>query len=251
MRPIAAMRCHRNFRICDALVGASSQKKKTKCIGAAIRSLVVQARSTTQTNTRRDFTLIQLYVRNFNTVASPTKPPRMITGRRTRPRSRNTAIQKSKLDLKLVKIEIKNRSQYRAAQFSFCLVRLKRSGGWISYLMTRRTRLFSMSYTPSCRVSFLQRRTGPSSGSTHGQPLVVGSGSVAARKMAPTTRSTGVHGMPAVRTFVFQLMMLVSAADDQDMRCKSGEGRKGKALLTCEPWMDARRPDVFAVHDGI
>ena len=56
--------------------------------------------------------LFKLYARDFNTVASPTKPPRMITGRRTRPRSRNTVIQKSKLDLKLVKKK-ENRSQVR------------------------------------------------------------------------------------------------------------------------------------------
>ena len=79
------------------------------------------------------------------------------------------------------------------------------------YLMRRRTRLFSMSYTPSRRDSFLRRRTGPSSGSTHGHPLVVGSGSVAARRMAPATRSTGVVGMPAVMSFVCQSMMLVAA----------------------------------------
>ena len=131
----------------------------------------------------------------------------MITGRRARPKSRNTAIQNSTLDLKLVKK--KNRSQFRSVS-SVCLVRAVQEKGKI-YFMRRRTRLFSMSYTPSCKTSFLRRRTGPSSGSIHGHPLVAGSGSVAARKIAPATRSTGVFGMPAVASFVCKSMMLVSA----------------------------------------
>lgn len=75
----------------------------------------------------------------------------------------------------------------------------------------RLTRLFSISYTPSCKISFLRRRTGPSSGSIHGHPLVARSGSVAARKMAPATRSTGVIGIPTERALDFQSMILVSA----------------------------------------
>jgi hypothetical protein len=39
---------------------------------------------------------------------------------------------------------------------------------------------------------------------------VVGSGSDAARKMAPATRATGVSGMPAVRTLTCQSKMFVS-----------------------------------------
>jgi hypothetical protein len=89
-----------------------------------------------------------------------------------------------------------------------------RKGGGVvqehSYLMMRLTRLFSISYTPSCKTSFLRRRTGPSSGSIHGHPLVARSGSVAARKMAPATRSTGVLGMPAERALDFQSIILVS-----------------------------------------
>jgi len=75
----------------------------------------------------------------------------------------------------------------------------------------RRTRWLSMSYTPSRMLSFSRRRTGPSSGSSHAQPLEVGSGSVAAQKMARATRSTGVIGMPATRVLSFQSRRLVSA----------------------------------------
>jgi len=63
----------------------------------------------------------QLYVRDFNTVASPTKPPKMIRGRRAQPTSRSTAIQNSTLDLKLVK---KNTVTVRSVQF--VLVRFKK-----------------------------------------------------------------------------------------------------------------------------
>lgn len=59
----------------------------------------------------------QLYVRDFSTVANPTKPPKMITGRRTLPRSRKTAIQNSTLDLKLVKNN--NSVTVRSVQFLF------------------------------------------------------------------------------------------------------------------------------------
>ena len=56
------------------------------------------------------------------------------------------------------------------------------------HLIVRRTRLFNMSYTPSRKTSFWRRRTGPSSGSIQGHPLVAGSGSVAARNTAPAMR---------------------------------------------------------------
>ena len=66
-----------------------------------------------------------------------------------------------------------------------------------TYLLARRTRSLSISYTPARSASFSTRITGPSSGRTQGHPLVAKSGSVAARKMAPAIRGTGVSGMPA------------------------------------------------------
>lgn len=66
-----------------------------------------------------------------------------------------------------------------------------------TYPMERRIRRSSISYTPERSASFSTRITGPSSGSTQGHPLVVASGSVAARKMAPAIRGTGVIGRPA------------------------------------------------------
>lgn len=103
------------------------------------------------------------------------------------------------------------------------------------YLTMWLTRLFSVSYTPSCKTSFLRRRTGPSSGSTHGHPLVAPSGSVAARKMAPATRSTGVIGMPTARALDFQSIILVSAGVANDKLVNNdtemGQGREGQGLV--------------------
>jgi hypothetical protein len=80
-----------------------------------------------------------------------------------------------------------------------------------TYLAARRTRSSSILYTPARSASFSTRMTGPSSGSTNGHPLVEKSGSVAARKMAPATRGTGVIGMPASISFTGRSRMDVSS----------------------------------------
>ena len=111
----------------------------------------------------------------------------------------------------------------------------------------RRTRLFSISYTPSRNTSFRRRRTGPSSGSIQGHPLVAGSGSVAARNTAPAIRATGVSGMPARNIFSFQSIIFVSVTWlvllQKESRCP---GRS-----TCEPRVNTCCADIFAGHDGV
>lgn len=138
---------------------------------------------------------------------------------------------------------------------------VKKVGGvWVEripYLTMRLTRLFSISYTPSFKTSFLSRRTGPSSGSTHGHPLVARSGSVAARKMAPATRSAGVMGMPTVRALDFQSIILVSeqTANYYYYYCyyyrRAMGTRRAREVLTREPWVDACCADVVALCEGV
>jgi hypothetical protein len=161
----------------------------------------------------------RLYERNFNVVASssPTTPPKTSIGRRRRPKSWNTASQNAtvvlKLKLPVVEVKFVVRTARRASSSVMVLWNREQVLGGssrIHYLTMRPTRLYSISYTPSCKTSFSRRRTGPSSGSIHGHPLVARSGSVAARKMAPATRSTGVMGMPTVRALDFQSIILVS-----------------------------------------
>lgn len=79
-----------------------------------------------------------------------------------------------------------------------------------AYLMERRIRRSMISYTPARRASFSTRITGPSSGSTHGHPLVAASGSVAARKTAPAIRGTGVIGRPASKILTGRPRIAVS-----------------------------------------
>ena len=132
----------------------------------------------------------------------------MSIGRRRWPKSRIIASQNSTVALKL-NSQLVDQNWYSG--------RAERRGGkgggkdFIRYLTMRLTRLLSISYTPSRKTSFWRRSTGPSSGSIHGHPLVARSGSVAARKMAPATRSTGVIGIPTMRDLDFQSIMLVSA----------------------------------------
>lgn len=133
---------------------------------------------------------------------SPTAPkagtPTSSTGRKMRLKSRT----KRKQNL-MVAVMLRTHRQHK---------RSKQKGGTrdVTYLAARRMRLSSILYTPSRRPSFSTRMTGPSSGSTHGQPLVERSGSVAARKMAPATRGTGVIGMPASRSLTGRSRMDVS-----------------------------------------
>ena len=131
---------------------------------------------------------------------SPTAPragtPASSTGRKIRLKSRT----KRKQNL-MVAVMLRAHRQHK---------RSKQKGGDVTYLAARRMRLSSILYTPARRPSFSTRMTGPSSGSTHGQPLVERSGSVAARKMAPATRGTGVIGMPASRSLTGRSRMDVS-----------------------------------------
>ena len=132
---------------------------------------------------------------------SPTAPkagtPTSSTGRKIRLKSRT----KRKQNL-MVAVMLRTHRQHKRSKL--------KGERDVTYLAARRMRLSSILYTPSRRPSFSTRMTGPSSGSTHGQPLVERSGSVAARKMAPATRGTGVIGMPASRSLTGRSRMDVS-----------------------------------------
>ena len=75
-------------------------------------------------------------------------------------------------------------------------------------------------YTPCLNFSFGIMNTGPSSTSSHAEPLDVSSLSVAAWKIAPATRETGVLGIPARRSFTGTGTMAVS---DEESRIKQSE----------------------------
>jgi hypothetical protein len=116
------------------------------------------------------------------------------TGRKIRPKSRNNRAQSFTAVTKL-------HSASPPSQASVSVTENRaRPGG--AYLLARRTRALSISYTPIRSASFSTLITGPSSGNTHGHPLVSGSGSVAARKTAPAMRGMGVNGMPASMSLI-------------------------------------------------
>jgi len=121
------------------------------------------------------------------------------TGRKIRPKSRTRRTQ-SRTALAKLHATPSSQSASRNPRYD--------RGG--AYPLARRRRLLSKSYTPARSASFSTLITGPSSGNTHGHPLVAMSGSVAAQKTAPAMRGTGVIGRPASMSFVGRLRIDVS-----------------------------------------
>ena len=68
-------------------------------------------------------------------------------------------------------------------------------------------------YTPCLNWSFGTIKTGPSSTSSHAEPLEFISLSVAAWKMAPATRETGTLGIPARRILTWTGTIPVSSEE--------------------------------------
>jgi len=70
----------------------------------------------------------------------------------------------------------------------------------IPYTPCRLLRSTMISYTPPLTTSFSNRRSGPPSGRSQAAPVDDILRSVAAKMIAPPTRSIGTRGIPAIAT---------------------------------------------------
>ena len=106
------------------------------------------------------------------------------------------------------------------------------------YIWYRLLRSVMISYTPPFTTSFFNRSSGPPSGRSQAAPVDDMLGSVAAKMMAPPTRSIGTSGIPAIITLFSVVNMAVSVPLSEPIQCieKKCQSR------TCEEWVDDGHP---------